>query len=42
MDVFEFNKINGYMDLFKGQNLLEFAKRFQSDEDCIKYSSHFK
>lgn len=42
MHIFEFNKINGYMDLFKGQNLLEFAKRFKTDKDCITYLSHFK
>ena len=30
------------MDLFKGQNLLEFAERFKSDEDCIKYLADMK
>ncbi len=30
------------MDIFKGQNLLEFAERFKSDKDCIGYLSHFK
>lgn len=30
------------MELFKGQDLLEFAERFKSDEDCIEYLTHFK
>jgi transposase-like protein len=30
------------MILFKGQNLLEFAERFKTDEDCIEYLAHFK
>ncbi len=30
------------MKLFQGQNLLEFADRFKTDEDCIEYLSHFK
>lgn len=30
------------MELFKGQDLLEFAERFKSDEDCIEYLAHFK
>ena len=30
------------MDLFKGQNLLEFAERFKSDEDCKEYLAHMK
>jgi transposase-like protein len=30
------------MDIFKGQNLLEFAERFKTDKDCIEYLSHFK
>ena len=30
------------MNLFKGQNLLEFAERFKSDEDCKEYLSHMK
>ncbi len=30
------------MKLFKGQNLLEFADRFQTDEDCMKYLAHLK
>lgn len=29
-------------DLFEGQDLLEFAARFGSDEDCKKYLSDFK
>jgi transposase-like protein len=30
------------MNIFKGQNLLEFAERFKTDEDCLEYLSHFK
>jgi len=25
------------MDIFKGQNLLEFSDRFKTDEDCKAY-----
>ena len=30
------------MDIFKGQNLIEFAERFKNDEDCKKYLSELK
>lgn len=30
------------MDLFKGQNLIEFAHRFKTDSDCIEYLAHLK
>ena len=30
------------MNIFKGQNLLEFAERFMTDEDCKKYLSEIK
>lgn len=30
------------MDIFKGQNLIEFAERFKTDEDCQLYLAHFK
>lgn len=30
------------MNLFQGQDLLEFAERFKSDEDCMEYLAHFK
>lgn len=30
------------MELFKGQNLLEFAERFKTDLDCEEYLSHWK
>lgn len=30
------------MKLFKGQNLLDFADRFKTDEDCKKYLAHMK
>lgn len=30
------------MDIFKGQNLLEFSDRFKSDENCMAYLSQLK
>ena len=30
------------MEIFKGQNIIEFARRFQSDDDCKKYLSEIK
>ncbi len=30
------------MEIFTGQNLIEFAERFKSDDDCKEYLSHFK
>jgi len=30
------------MNLFQGQNLLEFAERFKTDQDCIEYLAHYK
>jgi len=30
------------MELFKGQNLLEFTERFKTDADCIEYLAHLK
>ena len=30
------------MEIFKGQNLLEFAERFRTDEDCQLYLANFK
>lgn len=30
------------MEIFKGQNVIEFTKRFQSDQDCKKYLSEIK
>ncbi len=30
------------MDVFKGQNLLEFSDRFKSDEDCKEYLASIK
>lgn len=30
------------MELFKGQNLIEFTERFKTDEDCQLYLAHFK
>jgi len=30
------------MDIFKGQNLLEFSDRFKTDEDCKEYLSQIK
>jgi transposase-like protein len=30
------------MNLFKGQNLIEFAERFNSDDNCLEYLAHIK
>jgi len=30
------------MEIFKGQNVLEFSERFKTNEDCMEYLSHFK
>jgi len=30
------------MEIFQGQNLLEFADHFKTDEDCMEYLAHFK
>jgi hypothetical protein len=30
------------MEIFTGQNLIEFAERFKSDNDCKEYLTHFK
>lgn len=30
------------MEIFRGQNLIEFAERFKTDEDCKKYLSEVK
>lgn len=30
------------MNLFQGQNLLEFADRFKTDEDCLEYLAYLK
>ncbi len=30
------------MELFKGQNLLDFSERFKTDEDCKEYLAHIK
>ncbi len=30
------------MDIFKGQNIIEFTQRFKTDEDCKKYLSELK
>ncbi|VAW15865.1 hypothetical protein MNBD_BACTEROID03-2389 [hydrothermal vent metagenome] len=30
------------MEIFKGQNPIEFAERFKSDQDCRKYLSDIK
>lgn len=30
------------MKIFKGQNLIEFAERFKTDQDCIEYLSEIK
>ena len=30
------------MDIFKGQNFLEFSEHFKTDLDCKKYLANFK
>ena len=30
------------MEIFKGQNLIEFAERFKTDQDCREYLSKIK
>jgi len=30
------------MEIFKGQNLLEFSERFKTNEECIEYLAHIK
>lgn len=30
------------MELYKGQNLLDFAERFKSNEDCKEYLAYMK
>ena len=30
------------MEIFKGQNVLEFSERFKTNEDCMAYLAHFK
>ncbi len=30
------------MELFRGQNLIEFSKRFKTDEDCKEYLAKIK
>ncbi len=30
------------MEIFKGQNLIEFAERFKTDQDCREYLSSIK
>lgn len=42
MHIFVFNNNKGIMDLFKGQNLIEFTEHFKTDEDCIKYLACIK
>ncbi len=37
-----FQQKQGFMDLFKGQNLLEFAERFKTDDDCLEYLAYMK
>jgi len=42
MHILASNKNKGFMNLFKGQNLIEFTERFKTDEDCIEYLAYFK
>ena len=40
--IFDAYKYTPIMNIFKGQNLLEFTARFQTDLDCKKYLSEIK
>jgi len=42
MHIFTTNKNRRIMNLYKGQNLIEFTERFKTDEDCIKYLAVMK
>lgn len=42
MHILVSNKNKGIMDLFKGQNLIEFTERFKTDSDCIEYLAYLK
>lgn len=42
MHTFKVLKTGNYMDIFKGQNLIEFSDRFRTDDDCKKYLSEMK
>lgn len=35
-------EINRNMEIFRGQNFLQFVERFKTDEDCIIYFSEIK
>ena len=30
------------MEIFRGQNLIEFAEHFKTDEDCLIYLVHLR
>lgn len=40
--IFVSSKYDGFMELFKGQNALEFADRFRSNDDCLEYLANIK
>lgn len=42
MHILVSNKNKGIMELFQGQNLIEFTERFKTDEDCIEYLAYLK
>jgi hypothetical protein len=39
---FEVNKNRDFIDIFKGQNLIEFSDRFKTDLDCKEYLAQIK
>lgn len=42
MHIFKVLKTGNIMDIFKGQNVIEFTQRFITDEDCKVYLSELK
>lgn len=42
MHILVSNNNKGIMNLFKGQNLIEFTERFKTDSDCIEYLAYLK
>ena len=42
LPIFVLNKIKCFMELYNGQNLIEFAERFKSNEDCKEYLAYMK
>jgi len=42
MHIIASNDNDGFMDIFTGQNLIEFVEQFKTDLDCQQYLAHFK